>query len=771
MPNRPNYGGLPGAPQPIINYPENVGFIVFEEFETLNTKPPRPAIKDSEMAWCDGWMPFGPSNLRTLYGKGDSIYTAASGVTINAFWFYNFGDTSYAAVLRSDGGLDQVDVSSMAVTTIMAAGTLQNPDPHNTGISLWSSKYLVIASNQDNGYWLWDGTHLYGSSGISPDAVITNAGQGYTSAPTVNFQTTSGTAVAPTFTATVTNGFVTDLTVDTPGSAFAVDDLIDVWFTGGGSDDTAYVIPSIAANSGQVTNVVVTGSVSNLASTAYVTLDGGGGTGATAALVASNGAIQSITVTNGGMGYTSSPTVTLHGSHTGTFSAVAEVSFGQITLGSVVNAGSGYKSPPVITVLGDGTGAQATAVINNAGQVTQVVMDNVGYGYTKAIFHLDGGNNAAAASVSLMPVGIQGTTVETYVNRVWVGDEKKGYFTAPASPSDFTTSNGAGAFQSTDSFQRVAYHSFKQTNGFLYLISDSSVNYIGGVQSSGTTTVQTVFNNLNVDPQIGTPWPSTVQLFSRNLVFANSFGIFVSYGGAVAKISGPLDGVYNTVVTPGSGTPLLFPSSATASLFGIAVYMLLFPIIDPYTGQQVNKLLIWDGKRWFSSNQEVALTYIASQEINSVLTAWGTDGTNIFPMFRQPSTGFQKVVQSKLWANPSYWFKKTTPNVAGLLNFNNTTGTVTVIVDNEASPTGSVSVDVLSTGAAVWLNQSNVIVTWYNASTQVVTWGSPGLALIEPQQVSDGQVGTLVGITVTTDASDVTLISLALLEQNYQYKA
>jgi len=27
----------------------------------------------------------------------------------------------------------------------------------------------------------------------------------------------------------------------------------------------------------------------------------------------------------------------------------------------------------------------------------------------------------------------------------------------------------------------------KQTNGFLYLIGDSSINYISGVQTSGTT--------------------------------------------------------------------------------------------------------------------------------------------------------------------------------------------------------------------------------------------------------------------------------------------
>ena len=44
-------------------------------------------------------------------------------------------------------------------------------------------------------------------------------------------------------------------------------------------------------------------------------------------------------------------------------------------------------------------------------------------------------------------------------------------------------------------------------------------------------------------------------MFSRNILFANDFGVQVSYGGAVNKISENLDGVYNSIPGFGGFTP------------------------------------------------------------------------------------------------------------------------------------------------------------------------------------------------------------------------
>src|ERR1700678_1847914 len=271
-----------------------------------------------------------------------------------------------------------------------------------------------------------------------------------------------------------------------------------------------------------------------------------------------------------------------------------------------------------------------------------------------------------------MPTGISGTAVEIYAGRVWIANGAFITFSVPGSLTDFSSGDGGGNFESSDSFLRVAFIQLKQTNGFLYLIADSSINYISGVQTSSSPPV-TTFTNQNADPEIGTPWPSTVDVFNRNILFANAFGAHVSYGGAVTKISEKLDGIYNTVPNFGN----IVPSAAKAIVFGKKVWVLLLPIIDPVTGQQVNKLLMYReaaGKPiWWATQQDVPLIYIQFKEINSVLTAWGTDGVSVYQLFAQPSINFTKTFQTKLWDKPGgYQFTKWVTRLWGIVQYYST---------------------------------------------------------------------------------------------------
>ena len=121
------------------------------------------------------------------------------------------------------------------------------------------------------------------------------------------------------------------------------------------------------------------------------------------------------------------------------------------------------------------------------------------------------------------------------------------------------------------------------------------------MQTSGSPAV-TAFTNLNADPEIGTPYPAAVETFGRALIIANNIGVY-SIAGGVTKISDDLDGVYRSVLNFSS----LQPSSAKAVIYGVKVYILLIPIIDPVTSQTVNKLFLWDGRRWWASGQNVPL--------------------------------------------------------------------------------------------------------------------------------------------------------------------
>lgn len=364
-----------------------------------------------------------------------------------------------------------------------------------------------------------------------------------------------------------------------------------------------------------------------------------------------------------------------------------------------------------------------------------------------------------------MPSAIGGTAVEIYQGRVWVANSAVITFSAPGSVKDFSSANGGGNFTSTDSFLRARFTALKQTNGFLYLIGDSSVNYISGVQTSGSPPV-TTFTNQNADPEVGTPWGATPLVFSRNIVFANSFGVHVNYGAAVTKISEPMDGVYNTV----SGFGSFLPSAAKAIIFAKKVFLLLLPIVDPVSGQQVNKLLMWDGKRWWASEQDVALNYINYQEINSVLTAYGTDGVSIYPLFQQLSGKFTKTVQSKLWDKPgSYNLTKATTRLWGLFRYYSPVESgLRITIDNEISRNPVQSN--LAPLSAQWVTASDALAAWHTGAGLAAVWttSGEGIVVLEPTEV--GQNGALTGLTVQTEAADMAIISMMIQNSVIAYR-
>jgi hypothetical protein len=256
-------------------------------------------------------------------------------------------------------------------------------------------------------------------------------------------------------------------------------------------------------------------------------------------------------------------------------------------------------------------------------------------------------------------------------------------------------------------------------------------------------------------------------VFGRNILFANAFGAHVSYGAAVTKISEVLDGVYNTVPNFGG----LIPSAALSIIYGKKVWILLLPIIDPITRQQVNKLFMWNGKVWWSSNQSISLLYIQHQEINSVIQAWGTDGTSVYPLFNTVSANFTKTIQSRFWDTPvGYEENKTLTRIWALFQRGGTDPiTVTISTDSEVSSNAQdymLGSTVISTYNAVpdlipVKNASSIVIPVISELSGVLVLGPTAL---------NAQQGVLLGMTISTDAPDVTLISAKAAVEPYAYR-
>ena len=253
-------------------------------------------------------------------------------------------------------------------------------------------------------------------------------------------------------------------------------------------------------------------------------------------------------------------------------------------------------------------------------------------------------------------------------------------------------------------------------------------------------------------------------------MFANTSGIYVSYGGAVTKISEDIDGLYGSAnIFSAIGASTQNFTSAVHHMFGVTpAYMLLLPIADPIDDVVRNKLLCWNGKKWFTSSQQRDMTMVATQEINSVLSAWATDGTNVFPIFQRPRT-YPRKLQSKLWATPSYYYQKTCQDLLGIAQaFDTVNAELSIEIDCEHGSIGGFTVPL---GSVVqWRNNLGNPVAWINNSSAPIGWVSStpsGLPTVfGPMRT--GQNGRLLGMTVTSSIRQGAINSFTLVEQVFE---
>lgn len=636
------------------------GFKTFSPypFGGMDQQASRNAVKDTDFYYRENFIRVGDGNLRTVWDHGTPIYTVPANKTISYFFFYNIGVTNYAAVFLSDGTGVQVNSATQAQTAISAVPNTFYIGTQIPVCSQWGTLYLIIANNiTPNSYWIWDGALLYGSGTLGPTVAITSGGSGYTSAPTVTVFGGSGTGA--TAAATISDGSVVDVTLTSPGTGYLPGDIVQFAFSGGGTDNSAILESVLAVGTVGSLQLVAPGS-GYTPGTYALTFTGGGGTGAAGTYtVDSSDAVVSLNLTSGGSGYTGTPAVTFtSGGGTGA-EAIAYLSPGSVASVAVVNGGTNFTTTPILTFEGGGvtgTGAAATAVLTG-GVITSVTVTNGGSGYTSdpAVVVQSATNNSAFATATLMPFGVSGSSIETFQQRVWLpfpnqtGNQENGgtfLVSSPGSLTDFSTSDGGLTYTSTDSFLRYQYTNIKQSNGYLYPIGDSSVDVISNVQTSGTPS-STTFNYQNTDPQIGTSWRDTLAAFSRTILLANPMGVFGLYGGSVTKISEKIDDLFTNMVLPENGG--VTPCSALANIFSRKIFLMLMTIKDVFTGLPRNVLISWDEKEWFVTSQSITLTFVGPQEINSTLTAWGTDGISLYPLFNSPSSALTKTVSTKLY--------------------------------------------------------------------------------------------------------------------------
>ena len=576
-----------------------------------------------------------------LYGAGT---VAPNGVVLTS------GGTGYSnppTVTFVDG-----HGHSASATADIQGGTVVNVNITNPGAGyLAGDTPQVIFSGGGAGSGAHLVAHLSASTVASVD--VSAGGTGYTSAPAVTF-TGGGGGSGAAATATIDgSGHVIGVTVTDHGSGYTTEPSVHFGGPGTGAVATANL------DSRGINNITVSSGGSGYQYPPPLTIVGGGGSGATAVANLTPTSIQKIQVTAGGNGYTTAPTLTITGGGGSGGTATASINNGQVSAITVTNAGSGYTSQPFVSSSGGGGSGMGALVILVPTSIASVTVSNSGSGYTTAPTVLVGGgsNQAATGTVNLMPFGVSGAALETFEQRVWLVNPAPPQFgtlppggnlilSAPQSLTDFATSDGGLLYTASDAFLQTRFEGIRQSNGYLYLFGDGSVDVISNVQTTGTPAL-TSFNYQSVDLQTGLSWRDTRQDFGRSMLLANETGIFGLYGGSVTKVSEKLDKLFDVAVFPTTRPSPTEPSGAIAHIHEVKHYFMLFTILDPDTGAQRKVMATWNEKEWTVTSQTVNLIYIGPQKVESKFTAWGTDGTSLYPLFQVPSATLVKRLDLK----------------------------------------------------------------------------------------------------------------------------
>lgn len=480
-------------------------------FAGMNTQASSIAIDDPEFRYIENFIRVGDGKLRTIWDAGLPIYTAPSGITIIYFFFYNIGSVQYCAIFLSDGTAIEIDLATGTKTPFGLAGQFYVPSGGPPVCSQWGIIWLLIANrNTVNDYWIWQPANanrtgiLFQPGTFAPgDIPILATGLNYTTLPTVTPYggNGSGAVVVPTINA----GGVVELAITNPGTGYLPGDIVQLAFSGGGSDNSAILESGLNAGGSGAQIIALTnghGTWDGGAPPSNVQiLSGGSGYGTGTSVVANytlppaqlgaepNGhglwdggsTPTNVTILAGGGGYTTAPAITanylLSGVPTQLVATSVTLTSGSITAVTFPATAEGSKPPAsgvTFAISPPGGGPQqlaATTVTISGGVITNVIFPAT-----------PGAAKPAIGTVSIVITPGAGPGQVTSVN---ITNPGSGYTTATVAFSGGGGSGAAGTVNLGTGVTSVAM----TNNGTGYTIAPISFTGGGGSGAAATATI------------------------------------------------------------------------------------------------------------------------------------------------------------------------------------------------------------------------------------------------------------------------------------------
>ncbi|HEX8838355.1 MAG TPA: hypothetical protein VF748_15535 [Candidatus Acidoferrum sp.] len=668
-------------------------FIIFENFEKLNTQEARQALKESEFSWVENLQPVASNNWATVPGPAASRITL--GVTFTELFFGVLNGIDYVVGFTTAGGGYAMNLANAAITQFAQNGTFsQSPD-----MTSWEGERFLF-NDSVAGYCSWDGTTFTRQGGVSQNIVLTNGGSGYTSVPLVAI--TGGSGSGATAAATIGSPQVNGIFLDAGGSGYSAPPAV-VFSGGGGSGASATAtIDPRAVLSLSLTNVGTYNSNHTITPAIAVSFSGGGGSGAAAtASLGVNAAgaffVQSLTLTAGGSGYTSPPTVVFTpNAGLSTFipaSANAPVGNGAVTGLTLTGGGSGYTSTPSVSFSGGGgSGAAAHATVGGT-SVTGITLTNPGHGYLPSdvltVTITGGGGTGATATAHVAPVIPAGTSVAVFQGRVWLNFFVNGQliglqWSGTGGWDDWNVGNASGALTLPDTDLVHQITGLRSFNNFLWIVGDQSIKQIGNISLNASNNV-TIFTILTISSDQGTTYLKSCVSFNRVFFFVNQNGVYAVFGSSVQKISGDLDGVFQGAVFPPAAGGLV-PQAMLVDMANVHCVGWLLKYFDPvFTNTARALFIIFNGQRWFLGSQiDSLITVTATCTVASPnWVPYASSGGDLTPIFNLATTVVTVRLRTGLSHHQNPVQRKKTVRLGWACTLTSGPGTLTFGIDSD----------------------------------------------------------------------------------------
>jgi hypothetical protein len=202
-------------------------YFVAKDFKGINVTNNRTAIGEGEFAWLENAQPIGFGNVK-IVNAPDTQAGVTFANTVSYMAAANINNTEFQFAFQEDGSAQYVNIENNTLGNLATSGTFSNS---NVQIVQWKNERILII-DPNNGYKTWDGTNLVDIGSVGT-VTINDGGSNYTNV-TVTFSAPDQTGgVQATGEAVTLGNTIVQILVTEAGTGYTAAPTITITDPGG----------------------------------------------------------------------------------------------------------------------------------------------------------------------------------------------------------------------------------------------------------------------------------------------------------------------------------------------------------------------------------------------------------------------------------------------------------------------------------------------------------------------------------------------------------